>query len=80
MVIEDNDETQMWLAERYFFMVSSLYEPHVDSFVQTATENPTVGSNVSSIQKVLENNRGKICFTIQRTLVHKSSDQKTTFS
>lgn len=55
----------MWLTERYFFMVSSLYEPSSDAFVQTSTDsNPIVGSNVSSLQKVQENSRGELILFI----------------
>lgn len=39
-------------------MVGSLYEPNADAFVQTGTENPIVGSNVSSLQKIHENLQG----------------------
>lgn len=58
ILTEDKVSNSMWLNDRYFFMVSSLYEPHFDSLVQLDQDTPTVGSNVSSLQKVQENNRG----------------------
>lgn len=67
IIIEDNDIHQNWLNTRSFFMISSLYDPHLNQLAVATrkesqdiaeSESMTVGSTTSSLQKVQENNRG----------------------
>lgn len=56
----------MWLNERSFFMISCLYDTHLNQLAVTTRKESkdtdeskilTVGSTTSSLQKVQENNR-----------------------
>lgn len=67
IIVEDNDFHQSWLNERSFFMISTLYDPHLNQLAATTCQRAKnisesdpmiVGATTSSLQKIQENNRG----------------------